>query len=330
MSNDYKTVEPQITYKLNNGLEIPAFGLGTWKSKPGQVEEAVTVALKAGYRHIDCAEAYGNHAEVGKAFAKVFSEGKVKRKDVWITSKLNNDKHDPAGVQKTCKQTLSDLQLDYLDLYLMHWPLVAGQKGPKVDPPVKDTWQAMEKLVDEGLVKSIGISNFSVPKTKELQSYARIKPVVNQVEIHPFWRNDKLWEYAQSSKSIHLTAYSPLASPDSAEAMGNTEQPSLLEDPTVVEIAKKLGKSPGQVLVRYAIQHGTSVIPKSVTPSRIQSNIEVLKFELPEEDYKKLNSLKFQRRYLDGASVAGFNPVGPYKNADELWDGEVPAEQSGK
>lgn len=317
---DYSPAAKVAYFKLNNGPSIPQVGLGTWRGKEGQVGQAVRTALRAGYRHIDCAKAYGNQAEVGDAFQTIFKEGKIKREDVWITSKLWNTDHKSEDVIKGCKETISELQCDYLDLYLMHWPAVKGEKMI----PIKETWQAMEKLVDEGLCKSIGISNFSVKKTEELLSYARIKPAVNQVELHPYFRNDKLHNFCKQH-DVHITAYSPLGSVDSRSAFADPNAvPWLLEDPVVKEIADKHHKGPAQICIRWAIQNGTSVIPKATSEAHIRSNLDVLDWSLSGEEFDRLSGLGHQMRMVDGSDFV--LPAGPWPDLMTLWDGELPEE----
>jgi len=315
----YKTVKQEYA-TLPGGAKLPLVGLGTWKSKPNQVEQSVEHALKVGYRHIDCADAYGNHEEVGKAFAKVFSDSKgPKREDVWITTKLNNPDHEPSKVKDCVKRYLKELQLEYLDCVLIHWPYQAGCKGKELKPSYKSTWQALEACVDDKLVKHIGVSNISVKKFQDLLTYNKHPVVINQVEIHPYWRNDKLVEFAKS-KGLHLSAYSPLGSPDSAEDMDNVDKQKPMDDPVVKDLAKKYNKNPGQILIRWGIQHGTSVLPKSVTPERIEGNLQVFDFELSDEDMQKLHFSK-QGRFLRG--TLAIDPEGPYTSPEELWDGEV-------
>jgi len=318
---EYTTVK-QLTAKLNSGYEIPLVGLGTWKAPPGEVGEAVKAGLRCGYRHIDGAYIYKNEPEVGEAYQVIWKEGRVKREDVFITSKLWNTEHAAEDVGKACRKTLKDLQLEYLDNYLIHWPQTFNE-GPEVQPPIQETWQAMEKLVDEGLVRSIGLSNFSVKKVAAVLAYARIKPAIVQVEIHPYFRNDQLVEFCKE-KGIHVTAYSPLGfpTPGPPSKFSRDNTPWVLQDKVVQEVARKLGKSPAQVLIRWAIQHGTSVIPKSTTAERIKQNLDVLDWEIPEDDYRKLSSFEFQMRMQDGTE--GVYPNGPYKSIDEFWDGEVP------
>lgn len=303
--------------KLITSASIPVVGLGTWKSEKGQVRTAVIEAIRAGYRHIDAAAVYGNEAEVGDALNQVWSEGVVTREDVFVTSKLWNTDH--GRVRGACLKTLKDLQLNYLDLYLIHWPY-SGRPGPSVAPPLAATWAAMEALVDEGLVRAIGVSNFSVKKTAALIEGARVVPAVNQVEAHPYWRNQELIDFCHS-KSIHVTAYSPLGSPDSAGIMQRADDtPSVMRDPLVVQIAQRTGKSVAQVLIRWAVQRGTSVLPKSVHPERIAANFDVFDWQLSDADFKALSSLELQMRMLPGDFVLDAE-TGPYKTREDLWDG---------
>eukprot|EP00198_Chlamydomonas_reinhardtii_P005432 XP_001694768.1 low CO2-induced aldose reductase [Chlamydomonas reinhardtii] len=315
----YRIVAPQPTAKLLSGYTIPLVGLGTWKSAKGEVGAAVATALRAGYRHIDCARIYQNEHEVGEALAAVLAEGVVKREEVFITSKLWNTDHDPARVEAACRKSMEDLRVSYLDLYLMHWP-VTGTPGPEVQPPLADTWAAMEQRVDKGLVRTIGVSNFSAKKLEALMARARIQPAVNQVEAHPYWRNEELRSWC-AARGVHLTAYSPLGSPDSAAVIGRAaDVPSPLKDETVAAVAAELGKSPAQVLIRWAVQRGTSVLPKSVNPQRIAANLEVLVggWQLAPEQVARLDALPVQRRMVDGSFWV--DARGPYRSTAELWD----------
>eukprot|EP00310_Coccolithus_braarudii_P021118 CAMPEP_0183350268 /NCGR_PEP_ID=MMETSP0164_2-20130417/18397_1 /TAXON_ID=221442 /ORGANISM="Coccolithus pelagicus ssp braarudi, Strain PLY182g" /LENGTH=313 /DNA_ID=CAMNT_0025522165 /DNA_START=105 /DNA_END=1046 /DNA_ORIENTATION=- len=306
---------PVVT--LNDGRKMPLVGLGTWKSEPGQVKAAVIAAVKAGYRHIDCAAIYKNEGEVGEALEALFAEGVVTREQLWITSKLWNDCHASADVPTACAKTLADLKLDYLDLYLIHWPVVTGCTGPALTPTIEETWGAMETLQMEGRVKSIGVSNWSAKKLAAMKPFAKIFPAVNQCELHPKHRQDALLA-ACAELGTHLTAYSPLGSPDSA-AMIKHEGASVMQLPAVVETAAALGKSAAQVLIRWAVQRGTSVVPKSVTASRIEANFDVFGWELSAEQMAGLSAVEPQERMLHGAFWC--NPEGPYKSVGELWDG---------
>ena len=311
------------TATLNNGRKIPLIGLGTWKSKPGEIKQATLHALRAGYRHVDCAEYYNNEHEIGEALQTVFSEGVVKREDVFLTSKLWNNHHSKESVRPAVEKILKNLRVSHLDLLLIHWPYT-GNVGPTVQPTIRETWQAMEALVSEGLVHSIGVSNFSTKKVADIISYAQVPPSVVQVEIHPYWRQDDLLSFC-GERNIHVTAFSPLGSPDSS-AMFQRKGPKLMDDPTLVSIASSLNKSPAQCLIRWGLQHGTSILPKSVNEGRIRSNLDVTSWELPRADYEALCSLSFQQRMV--TARYWLNPKGPYKTEGEFWDEEPGAETS--
>ncbi|KAL1505964.1 hypothetical protein ABEB36_005407 [Hypothenemus hampei] len=301
------------TVTLNNGLKIPIFGLGTWKSKPGEVEQAVKDAIDIGYRHIDCAYVYGNEKEVGAALAAKFADGTVKREDIWITSKLWNSYHRPDLVEKNLRITLQDLQLEYLDLYLIHWPTgykEDGENFPKdaagniifSDVDYLDTWKAMEAVQKKGLVRTIGLSNFNKAQITRVFENATIKPSVLQIECHPYLNQSRLIEFARS-KDLAITAYSPLGSPDRPWAQPG--DPQLLEDPKLVDLAKKYKKSPAQILLRYQIDRGVITIPKSVTKSRIQQNFDIFDFKLAQEDIAYLNTFDCNGRLCALSTALG-------------------------
>lgn len=309
--------------KLNNGLSIPILGLGTWGSPPGEVAQAVKDAIDIGYRHIDGAHVYQNEHEVGEGVNAKIKEGVVKREDLFITSKLWNTFHRPELVEGACRTTLKNLDLDYIDLYLIHWPMgykegealfPADETGKTAysDVDYVDTWKAMEKLVGLGLTKSIGISNFNSKQVERILSIATIKPVVNQVECHPYLAQSKLSAFC-AERDLVITAYSPLGSPNRPWAKPG--DPMLMEDPKIVSVAKKYNKTSAQILIRYQIQRGHVVIPKSVTKSRIQSNFEVFDFELTEEDMKLITSFDCNGRLVPISSASG-HPYHPFENDD--------------
>ncbi|WP_124981083.1 aldo/keto reductase [Nonlabens xiamenensis] len=293
-----------------NGDQLAAIGLGTWKSKPGEVKKAIKTALNAGYKHIDCAAIYGNEQEIGEAFNEVFSEGKIKREDIWITSKLWNNAHLKDDVAPALENTLKDLQLDYLDLYLIHWPVafkpnVQMPDGPQdyltpQEAPIHETWEAMVELKKQGKVKHIGVSNFSTKKLDELLDKTSEIPEMNQVELHPLLQQNDLFEYC-AEKGIHLTGYSPLGSGDRSEGMKQEDEPNMLENDTIKSIAHKHQATPGQVLIAWSAHRGTAVIPKSTNEGRIKENLaasDAVFFD--KEDLKKLAEMDRHYRYVTG------------------------------
>ena len=312
---------------FRHGDKMPALGLGTWKSSHGEVYDVIRKALKIGYRHIDCASFYGNESEIGRALIDAFNSGDgIKREDLWVTSKLWNNAHLKDDVRPALERTLKDLQLDYLDLYLIHWPIALK---PEIqfpssikdfisldDAPIALTWQAMEVCVKDKLIKHIGVSNFSIKKIKELLDSCEVRPEVNQIELHPFHQQAEMLEFC-SKEEVVLTAYSPLGSPDRPAEFKDPGEPSLLENPTIVEIADAMSLSSAQVLIRWAIQRGTSVIPKSVNAARLQQNFDAATISLSVEDMGKIATLEKKERLLTGkfwdAPELGYT-------MDTLWD----------
>lgn len=309
---------------------MPKVGLGTWKSEPGVVAKAVREAVGIGYRHLDCSPIYGNEAEVGEALATLL-DGGLARDDIWVTSKLWNSKHLPEDVLPALKQTLADLRLEHLDLFLMHWPIAlrpdvsypekAEDFLPIEEAPLAETWAAMEEAVDAGLVRHLGVSNFHPGRLAEIASGARIAPEVNQVESHPLLAQNGLLETCRSL-DVLLTAYAPLGSPDRPARVRREDDPVLLEIPEVLSIAGKHDITPAQVVLAWAIARGTSVIPKSVTPSRLRENLAAGSVRLDADDLAAIDALDRGRRYIDGSTWA--MPGSPY-TLDWLWGGTTGA-----
>jgi len=314
------------TMQFKNGDKMPIFGLGTWKSTPGQVYTAVKEALRLGYRHIDCASVYGNEAEVGNALAESINEGIVSRDQVWLTSKLWNNAHAPENVQPALEKTLSDLQIEFIDLYLIHWPVVlregvlyhesASDMIALDTLPISKTWQMLESMVDKGLCRHIGVSNFSIAKLRKLLETARLMPEMNQIELHPYLQQPTMLEFCNSN-SIHITAYAPLGSADRPSRLKVEDEPVLLEDPMISRIAEHHKITPAQVLISWAFHRQTAVIPKTVSSERLRQNLNACDVSLTHEDMQEIARLDRNRRYISGYFwvVEG----GPY-TIENLWD----------
>jgi 2,5-diketo-D-gluconate reductase A len=258
---------PNIT--LNDGNTIPQLGFGVFQIESGDTTEAVSEALQVGYRHIDTAEMYGNEKEVGEA---IRASG-LDRVDIYVTSKLNNSFHEPQDAREAFDRTLSDLGFDYVDLFLIHWPLPTRYNGDFVS-----TWQTLEEFKRDGRARSIGVSNFQIDHLEQLAAETDTVPAVNQIEVHPYFTNDAVREYGQEH-GIATEAWSPIA------------QGGVLEDSTITQIADKVGKTPAQVVLRWHIQLGHIIFPKSVTPSRMQENFELFDLELESGDMDVISGL---------------------------------------
>ena len=299
---------------LTNGSgAIPALGFGTLIPDPIDTNKATTVALETGFRQFDSAERYRHEKEVGEAMQEVFKEGKIKREDVFIATKLWNNNHRPERVKPAFEASLKRLQLDYVDLYLIHTPF-AFQPGEEQDPrdesgkviyddgvTLLDTWGALESLVDEGKCKAVGLSDVSVEKAKEIFESARIKPAVVHVESHPYLPQWELLEFCNKN-GIVLQAFA---------ALGHSAEPKLLDDPVITSIAKRLSKTPAQVLLAWAVQRGTALLTTSKTPSRIKENFNIS--TLPGDAMKEISEgIKTRQRFnsVVQTGVPGFIPRG--------------------
>jgi len=258
---------PDIT--LNDGRAIPQLGFGVFQVEPERTVEATTTALEVGYRHIDTAQMYGNEKEVGDA-VRAFD---VDRADVWITSKLNNGFHRPDDARQAFDRTLEALGSDYVDLFLIHWPLPTRYDGDFVS-----TWKVLEDLQRDGRARSIGVSNFQVAHLERLAAECEVVPAVNQIEAHPYLLNDEVRAYGQEH-GIVTEAWSPIA------------QGQVLDDPAVREVAERVGRTPAQVVLRWHVQRGDVVFPKSVTPSRVRENFALFDFELDGDAMTALSAL---------------------------------------
>ena len=303
---------------LADGSTIPSVGLGLWKIDKGQTANVVESAIGMGYRHLDAACDYGNEAEAGEGIQRALATGVCQREDLWVTSKLWNTYHAKAHVRMAVERSLADLKLDYLDLYLVHFPIAQrfvpfdhryppewffdpAAPSPRIETapvPIAETWGAMESLVTAGLVKRIGVCNFGCSLLRDLLSYASIRPSVLQVESHPYLTQEKLLRYCQSEK-IGYTAFSPLGA-QSYFSLGMAEESeSLLNHSLIHEVAAGQRRSPAQVLLRWGIQRGTAVVPKSANQQRLAENLKVFDFELTEAEMRSISGLNRNRRFND-------------------------------
>ncbi|WP_437231199.1 aldo/keto reductase [Planctomicrobium sp. SH661] len=317
---------------LNTGRTIPSLGLGLWKVPQEETAGLILQAAKTGYRHFDSASDYGNEADAGRGLQSVIQSGIATRDDLWVTSKLWNTDHRPEHVLPALKKSLHDLRLDYLDLYMIHFPISLKYVSPEKrypagwvhdpdaahpqmeeDPvPIRETWQAMEELVHAGLVGNLGVCNFGVSLLRDLKASARIPPAVLQVELHPYLTQEKLLRYCQES-GIAVTAFSPLGAQSYFSLnMARTEE-SVLETEVIRRISTRLQRTPGQVVLRWARQRGTAVIPKTTKPERLTENFGIFDFELTTEEMSAISSLNRNRRFNDPGDFceAAFNTFFP-------------------
>ncbi|MDA8664353.1 aldo/keto reductase [Porticoccaceae bacterium] len=300
------------------GQQMPAVGLGLWKIDSQSVAETVYEAIKRGYRHLDSAADYGNEKQVGEGIARALADGLCAREDLWITSKLWNTYHRKEHVQAACERSLSDLGLDYFDLYLVHFPIALqyvdfDQRYPPewiYDPnaenpcmaldsaPLHETWAAMEELVEIKLARKIGICNYTAVLLHDLMSYARIKPAILQIESHPYLTQEALIRTAQSY-NIAVTAFSPLGALSYVSLDMASSGDSVLTEPVVLAIAERLNVTPAQVVLRWGIQRGTAIIPKTSRAERLSENIALSDFSLTDSDMEAISALNQNRRFND-------------------------------
>ncbi|XP_067657248.1 aldo-keto reductase family 1 member B1-like isoform X2 [Haliotis asinina] len=279
--------------RLNSGYDMPMLGLGTYNSfKPNEMGDAVKAAVQMGYRHFDTAWRYTTEPEIGAAVKELIQEGKIKREELFIVTKLWVQFHEPDQVEPACQKSLEALGMDYIDLYLIHFPVAC--EDLEITKPTStdyvDTWRAMEKLVDKGLVRSIGVSNFNQQQLERILKLDGIKykPANNQVEISPYLHQENLVQYSFKN-GISTTGYSPFGAP--GQNYERNDAPKILEDPTIVEMGRKYKKSSAQVILRWGIQRGLVLIPKSTNPSRLAQNMDIFDFTLSEDDMKAMQAL---------------------------------------
>ena len=298
--------------------KLPSVGLGLWKIEREQVAHVVKQAIQIGYRHLDSAADYGNELEVGHGIKQALDESLCKREDLWITSKLWNTYHAAEHVEQACDKTLADLGVEYLDLYLIHFPIslqyvpIATRYPPewifdpkaqepemKIAPvPLSETWRAMEALVAKGKVKQIGVCNYNSALMHDLMAYAKIKPAVLQIESHPYLTQERLLRLA-ADYDIAVTTFSPLGSLSYIELDMARQEESLLQQPVVLAAAQRLNRSAAQVLLRWGVQRGTAIIPKTSRVERLAENIALFDFELSSQEMEAISALNCNRRFND-------------------------------
>jgi diketogulonate reductase-like aldo/keto reductase len=332
MNMSLQKIDPDsIPYrKIYTGAKIPAVGLGTFGSdrfSASEIAEAVLSAAAIGYRHFDCASVYRNEREIGVSLQKVMAGG-VAREELWITSKLWNDKHAEADVIPSCQQTLKDLQLDYLDLYLIHWPF-PNHHAPGVDVNSRDphavpyihenymkTWRQLEKLVEMGLVRHIGASNMTIPKLKLVLRDAKIKPATNEMEMHPHFQQPELFQFCIDNDIIPI-GYSPIGSPSRPDRDRTPEDTVDIEDPVIVKIANRLNVHPAVVCIKWAVQHGQVAIPFSVHLEKYWNNLKAVTTDpLTDEEMREIASIDKNNRLIKGQVFLWESA----KDWQDLWD----------
>lgn len=316
---------PDIT--LSSGHRMPVLGMGTASypiPEAEEIKQVIYTAIKLGYRHFDTASLYRNEEALGEAIKEALHFGFIKSRDeLFITSKLWCDDGHQDCVVPALQKTLKNLQLDYLDLYLIHWPVSTARGGRRFPPnpneilpmDYKSVWEAMERCQHLGLTKSIGVSNFSCKKLDIILSSATIAPAVNQVEVNPLWRQEKLINFCKE-KGITVTAYSPLGTAGST-FQGNS---SVMGCELLKEIAKARGKTQAQVCLRWVYEQGVSLLAKSFNDARMRENLDIFDWELSEEDRQKISQLPQTKGYPGNDFITA---DGPFKSLEDLWDGEI-------
>lgn len=324
-----KSLETLATY---DGGQFPTIGLGTWKIPDDVLPNLIPDAVKVGYRHFDCACDYGNEPAVGQGIKNAIDQGLCTRDDLWITSKLWNTYHEPKHVRAACERSLADLGVEQLDLYLIHFPITLAyvpfeERYPPgwffdpeaenpamkhIDVPYAETWKAMEELVDAGLTKRIGVCNLGTAMLRDLKSYARIQPAVNQVEMHPYLTQDNLHRFCQDA-DIAVTAFSPFGASSYVPLSMADANESLFDDPVIQEIGKAHGKTVGQIALRWGVQRGTVAIPKTQTVAHLKENLDIYDFELSDSEMLTIDQMNRDRRFNDPAEFgeAAFNTFYP-------------------
>ncbi|HEX6961762.1 MAG TPA: aldo/keto reductase [Lacipirellula sp.] len=319
-------------FTLHSGDAMPAVGLGLWKIDPAQAAGVVVDAAELGYRHFDSASDYGNEPATGEGLRKILSTGVCRREELWVTSKLWNTNHRPEHVRPALERSLRDLQLEYLDLYLIHFPIAleyvpletrypAGwffdpdAASPRMHPvkvPIQETWRAMEAVQQAGLVRNIGVSNFGTSLLRDLLSYAETPPAVLQVELHPYLTQEKLVRFCHE-QGVAVTGFSPLGAGSYLQLGMAEANESVLEEPVVQEIAERHGRTPAQVALRWGVERGTSIVPKSTRPERLRENLAIFDFELSAAEMDSISALNRNRRFNDPGVFceAAFNTFFP-------------------